>query len=111
MDALILWRTTALQSNTTDLPSRAPSPSPQSDEEPLSSSDERDEIKRTNSDPIELSRKPTSSSWSRWWSRSRGNKEGAVSGKSNMSESRETSLNIVRQDTMWVRYESDVYSV
>ncbi|KIM91230.1 hypothetical protein PILCRDRAFT_811742 [Piloderma croceum F 1598] len=90
MDALVLWRTTALQSHPTDLPSRGPSPAPQSEDEPLSSSDERDEIKRSNSDPVDLSRKPTSSSWSRWWSRSRSNREVDASDKANRPELRET---------------------
>jgi len=106
MGALVLWRTTALQSHPTDLPSRAPSPAPQSEEEPLSSSDERDEIKRSNSDPVELSRKPTSSSWSRWWSRSR-NREVDGSDNANRPELRETASDAVRLDIIRVRDKSD----
>lgn len=106
MGALVLWRTTALQSHPTDLPSRAPSPVPQSEEEPLSSSDERDEIKRSNSDPVELSRKPTSSSWSRWWSRSR-NREVDGSDNANRPELRETASDAVRLDIIRVRDKSD----
>ena len=52
MDALVLWRTTTLQCNFADTHSRAPSPSLQSDEEPLSSSDEREELKRSESEPL-----------------------------------------------------------
>jgi phosphatidate phosphatase LPIN len=106
MDALVLWRTTALQSHHTDLPSRAPSPSPQSEEEPLSSSDERDDIKRSDSDPIELSRKPTSSSWSRWWSRSRI-REGDASSKGNRPELRETASDAVGLYMIRVRNKAD----
>lgn len=81
MDALVLWRNTALQSDSADTHSRAPSPSVQSDEELLSSSDEREELKRSASEPLDVSKKPTPSSWSRWWSRSRNNREGDGSNK------------------------------
>ena len=107
MGALVLWRTTALQSHPTDLPSRGPSPAPQSEDEPLSSSDERDEIKRSNSDPVDLLRKPTSSSWSRWWSRSRSNREVDASDKANRPELRETASDIVRLDFLRIRNKSD----
>ncbi|KAG0698677.1 Lipin/Ned1/Smp2-domain-containing protein [Suillus ampliporus] len=86
MDALRLW-----VENAPKVPSRAMSgpPSlmeeePQSrmdeseeeqvssadEQEPVSSGDER-ELKRADSEPPESHRKPTSSSWARWWSRSR----------------------------------------
>lgn len=90
-DALVLWRTDALQSPSKDLPSRAPSPSfspPEFEDEPLSSSDERDEIRRSDSEPIEVSKKPTSSSWSRWWTRSRTSVDGELSSKSKRPEMR-----------------------
>jgi hypothetical protein len=95
MDALVLWRSTTLQSNSTETHSRAPSPAVQSDEEPLSSSDEREELKRSESEPLEVSKKPTSSSWSRWWSRSRSSREGDPSGKSNRPELRGTASETV----------------
>ncbi|KAG1735729.1 Lipin/Ned1/Smp2-domain-containing protein [Suillus paluster] len=40
------------------------------EQEPVSSGDER-ELKRADSEPPESHRKPMSSSWARWWSRSR----------------------------------------
>lgn len=95
MDALVLWHSTARQSNFTEAHSRAPSPSVQFDEEPLSSSDEREELKRSESEPLEVSKKSTSSSWSRWWSRSRSSREVDASGKLNRPELRGTSSEIV----------------
>ncbi|KAG1735433.1 Lipin/Ned1/Smp2-domain-containing protein [Suillus lakei] len=44
------------------------------EQEPVSSGDER-ELKRADSEPPESHRKPTSSSWVRWWNRSRDIKE------------------------------------
>jgi len=75
MDALQLWASTAREDRLAALPSppSSPSPSPsQTDREPFSSSNERKQLKRTDSEPPGLpTRKSTSSSWVRWWSRSR----------------------------------------
>ncbi|KAF9232786.1 LNS2-domain-containing protein [Melanogaster broomeanus] len=76
MDALQLWWTSAaMQDPLAELPSppSSPSPSPsQTEHELVSSADEPDKLKRAESEPPEaVSRKPTSSSWVRWWSRSR----------------------------------------
>lgn len=96
MGALVLWRTTALQSNLIDLPPDPSSPlSPQSDDEPLSSSDERDEFRRSGSEPLETSRKPKSSSWSRWWSRSRNNRDAEGGGMVGRPELRGTASDAV----------------
>ncbi|KIJ69762.1 hypothetical protein HYDPIDRAFT_164049 [Hydnomerulius pinastri MD-312] len=75
MNALQLWRAAAPRDHLNELPSPPSSPSPpplRTDEGLLSSSDERERPKRAESEPPEApSRKPTSSSWVRWWSRSR----------------------------------------
>ncbi|KIK96054.1 hypothetical protein PAXRUDRAFT_826363 [Paxillus rubicundulus Ve08.2h10] len=68
MDALQLWWTSApREDHLIELPLPLPSPSP-----PPSPTSGHDRPKRTDSEPLEApSRKPTSSSWVRWWSRSR----------------------------------------
>lgn len=95
MDALIGWRTSTLQSPPGNIPSRGPSPTPLSDEEPLSDSDEREPLHRAGSDPLDVTRKPTSSSWSRWWSRSRNNKDTEGSKKTTRPNIRETASDAV----------------
>ena len=74
MDALQLWASTAKEDYLAVLPSPPPSPSPPSRtaQEPLSFSDERERLKRADSEPPGVpTRKSTSSSWVAWWSRSR----------------------------------------
>ncbi|KIJ06746.1 hypothetical protein PAXINDRAFT_103243, partial [Paxillus involutus ATCC 200175] len=68
MDALQLWWTSAArEGHLNELPLPPPSPSP-----PPSPPGGPDRPKRAGSEPLEApSRKPTSSSWVRWWSRSR----------------------------------------
>ncbi|KAH7922979.1 LNS2-domain-containing protein [Leucogyrophana mollusca] len=73
MDALNLWCATAPRDHLEHLPSPT---SPE--EQPLSSADEPEEPKRADSEPPETSRKPTSSSWVRWWSRSKDPGEGEL---------------------------------
>ncbi|EGO27614.1 hypothetical protein SERLADRAFT_446852 [Serpula lacrymans var. lacrymans S7.9] len=77
MEALCLWRDAALQDYYTDPPALpTPQPSPTYEEEPFSSSSSSDEEQKMASPKsVELSRKPTSSSWVRWWSRSRDKDE------------------------------------
>ncbi|KAH0840282.1 Lipin/Ned1/Smp2-domain-containing protein [Lanmaoa asiatica] len=75
MDDLHLWISTAREDRPASLPSPPSSPSPpplRTEQELLPSSDEHEEPKREDSEPPRLSaRKSTSSSWVRWWSRSR----------------------------------------
>lgn len=75
MDALQLWTSTTREDRLAAFPSppSSPSPSPsRTDREPLSSSKERGQLKRTDSEsPGLTTRKSTSTSWVRWWSRSR----------------------------------------
>lgn len=74
MDVLQLWTSTAREDRLAASPSPPSSPSspPQTEQGSLSSSDEHEEPKRADSEPPEVStRKSTSSSWVRWWSRSR----------------------------------------
>jgi phosphatidate phosphatase LPIN len=86
MDALRLW-----VANAPKEPSRAMSEPPsfmreepgsrmgEREEEPAISADEQERVssgdesggKRADSEPLELHRKPTSTSWVRWWNRSR----------------------------------------
>ncbi|KAF7981688.1 hypothetical protein HWV62_32248 [Athelia sp. TMB] len=89
MGALVLWRAAALQSPAPDaeLPSPMASPKlePQREEEPVSEAEEERAVgtlKRAESEPLEASTatagKPTSSGWSRWWSRSNTSREAEV---------------------------------
>ena len=86
MSALVLWRDTAKKASGV---SSRPSSPPLSDDEDedkndVLSADERQDHKRSKSEPPEQGitmRKPTSSSWVRWWGRSRINKEAEVNGK------------------------------
>ena len=97
MEALIGWRSSTLQSPPGNIPSRGPSPIPLSDEEPLSESDEREPPYRPESDHLNVARKPTSSTWSRWWSRSRNNKDTEGSKKTSRPNIRETASDIVSE--------------
>lgn len=75
MDALPLWVSMAREDRLAALPTPPASPSPppsRTEREPFSSSDERGELKRADSEPPGVpTRQSTSSSWVRWWSRSR----------------------------------------
>jgi phosphatidate phosphatase LPIN len=73
MDALQVWASTAKEGPLAVLPSPPPSPPPsRTEREPLSASDERERLKRADSEPPGVpTRKSTSSSWVAWWSRSR----------------------------------------
>ncbi|EIW76338.1 LNS2-domain-containing protein [Coniophora puteana RWD-64-598 SS2] len=64
MDALQVWVAAAPKGYLTELPPSSPV------DEPLSEP-ESDSWKRATSEPPEMNGKPTSSSWTRWWSRSR----------------------------------------
>jgi len=101
MDTLALWRDAAIEARDTGIPSRPASPSSDDDmpkkgreaEYDALPSDEHDH-KRSNSEPLEprgLSRKPTSSSWVRWWRR--GNAMDIDTGnRNNLSGSASASL-------------------
>lgn len=75
MDSLQQWASAAREDRLATLPSppSSLSPSPlQTEQEPVSPPDGREEPKRAESEPPEVpTRKSTSSSWVRWWSRSR----------------------------------------
>ena len=81
IEAISLWRDGALRSKTAQLSSSRPvSPSPPPDRsrraqsmdfEQSSPIDEQDEEGGSDSRPLQPVKKPTSSSWARWWSRSR----------------------------------------
>lgn len=75
MDALRLWVTAAREDRIAVLPSSPLSPTlppSRTEQQPLSSSDEREGPKRAGSEPTQVpSRKSVSSSWARWWNRSR----------------------------------------
>ena len=81
MDALITWRQTALHDQRSLLSSRPTSPSPLSEDESVKSEgDEPSEERRPQRSKTDSSLTvdgagkepaPTSSSWVRWWSRSR----------------------------------------
>lgn len=90
MGALVLWREAALRAEgggDAGFPSPMASPKlePQREEEPLSEGEEERGVtepglKRAESEPIEttVARKPSSSGWSRWWSRSQTSREAEV---------------------------------
>lgn len=87
------------ESPTVNIPSRGLSPTPLSNEEPLSGSDEREPPHRPDPD---ATRKPTSSSWSRWWSRTRNNKDAEGSKKTNRPNIREIASSIVSEINFFV---------
>lgn len=74
MDALQAWVSTARGERLTGLPppSSPTLPPSRTEQEPVSTADEREGLKRADSEPLGVpSRKSTSSSWVRWWRRSR----------------------------------------
>ncbi len=89
MEALVAWREAALQDQRSLVSSRPVSPQPFSEDEYAKSEDEADDrrLRRTVTESSVASdasgkdsaatRTPTSSSWVRWWTRSR-RAEGAV---------------------------------
>lgn len=90
MDALVFWRNDSIKAREQGAPSRPVSPLPSdlepprytSDDEPLSS-DEGDDPRHAPSNlPPSATRKPTSSSWVRWWSRSRNSGGPDIAGAS-----------------------------
>ncbi|TFK43792.1 Lipin/Ned1/Smp2-domain-containing protein [Crucibulum laeve] len=89
MSALVHWRQSALQDRENGIPSRPVSPLPSDEEMPNTASTvsqpdsaSREEFK---AQPVEeestAGKKPTSSSWSQWWSRSRRKDVEAAKGK------------------------------
>lgn len=80
IEAISLWRDGALRSKTAQLSSRPVSPSPPPDRSrraqsmdfeqssPIDEQNEEGDTDLRSSQPV---KKPTSSSWARWWSRSR----------------------------------------
>jgi phosphatidate phosphatase LPIN len=97
MDALILWRNAAINERASGLPSRPSSPSSDEEDvgkekepydEPLSS-DELQDSQKAESDlaePRSPARKPTSSSWARWWRRGQIKDAEASSGRPKVSK-------------------------
>jgi phosphatidate phosphatase LPIN len=96
MEALILWRDKALRESEIGIPSPALSPAPQ--ETPLVSEDEGDEeeslgLRRSKSEPPQklpspIARKPTSTSWVKWWSSSHNDRQKEASDASSGKGSR-----------------------
>ncbi|KAH7887336.1 NADH-ubiquinone oxidoreductase complex I [Phlebopus sp. FC_14] len=78
MEALQLWCASSPRDHLdvlplpSPLPSPSPSPPPSRTEEAAVSVNEQEQLQRAQSEPLQVSpRKPQSSSWTRWWSRSR----------------------------------------
>jgi phosphatidate phosphatase LPIN len=77
MEALVLWREAAIKGRIDGLPSRPSSPSSDGEDtkgketfnDRLSSDERGDHERSTLHVPERTSRKPTSSSWVRWWRR------------------------------------------
>jgi phosphatidate phosphatase LPIN len=101
MDALSMWRDAALQdggsemSSPRDSLSRAPSPTLSDEEDARTEKDaseeepQTSEVRRSGTEPApQPTRKPTSSSWVRWWSRSRGNRENKDTGDASVKGDR-----------------------
>ncbi|KAH7907501.1 LNS2-domain-containing protein [Hygrophoropsis aurantiaca] len=73
MDALQLWCAAAPRDHLESLPAPI---APEDEPVPtMTLAEEAEAFKRAESEPPESSRKPTSTSWVRWWSRSRGIEE------------------------------------
>lgn len=103
MDALILWRDKALREGEIGIPSPAPSPPPQVTPPVTDNEDDEDEglgLRRSKSEPPQklpspVARKPTSSSWVKWWSSTHNDRQkeasDASSGKGSRPVFRESS--------------------